>query len=160
MMGVGTFMRDQSGQMVVELAVCAPVMLALAIVCIDLMVYLGDCARFDRVASQEVAALACAPSGESYSVGSQAALIEAAVTESMGSADRLSCSVSATNGVDAGEAGEGLPIVSFGPQLATFTCTMTFTPWPFANGAFGVIPVELTHTRTYVVDPYRPGVVV
>lgn len=149
---------DESGQAVVELAVCMPVMLALVIICIDAMVYLGDCARFDRISAQQVAIAATAPAKGSYSLDGAASQTRASIAEAMGADGRLTLSVNASQDV-APNHDEGFPVASLAPRLCTFTCTMTSTPWPFRRGAFGADVFEVTHTRTYVVDPYRPGVV-
>lgn len=149
---------SESGQAVVELAVCMPVMLALVIICVDAMVYLGDCARFDRISAQQVAIAVTTPAKGSYSPDGAAAQARASIAEALGGGDRLTLSVAASQGA-APNPDEGFSIASLAPRLCTFTCTMTSTPWPFERGAFGANVFSVTHTRTYVVDPYRPGVV-
>ena len=54
---------DESGQMVVEMAVVAPVMIVVAIIAVNLMWFMEACARFDRLAPDIVVALAVSPAG-------------------------------------------------------------------------------------------------
>lgn len=150
---------SEVGQAAVELAVCLPVMLALAVISVDLLVYLGDCARFDRVSAQEVAVVATAPAGGSYSPEGSAASVKAAIAEGMGQPERLSYQVSVSQGMRTGEKDEGFSLISLAPQLTTYTCIMESSPWPLSHGLFGVEVSGLTHRRSYVVDPYRPGIV-
>ena len=49
------------------------------------------------------------------------------------------------------------------PLLTTYTCTLRYRPWPGSFVIAGVAfrpPVALRHTKTLVVDRFRPGVVV
>lgn len=152
--------KDESGQMVVELAVLAPVMLALLVVVVDLMVFLGDCARFDRVSAQAVLVAAAAPDGGSYSPAGAAGAVKAQIDGGMGDPQRLTCTVSISRGASSGVAVRGVPIASFSPTLFTCTCRMESRPWPLSHGLFGVQVAPIVHTRSYAIDPYQPGVVV
>ena len=150
---------SEAGQMVVELAVLAPVMLALLVIVVDLMVFLGDCARFDRVCAQAVVVAAAAPDGGSYSPANAAGAVKAQVDEGMGNPDRLTCTVSLARGASSGESNGAVAIASFSPTLFTCTCRMESRPWPLLHGMFGVEVAPIVHTRSYVIDPYQPGVV-
>jgi hypothetical protein len=53
-------------------------------------------------------------------------------------------------------------VLSLGPALTRFTCTLATRPWPSAFVMAGVryeAPLVLRHERTLVVDRYRSGVV-
>ena len=57
-------LREERGQAVVELACVVPVVLACALVAVNLGVYIERCARFDRVAPDMVLAHGIAPADE------------------------------------------------------------------------------------------------
>jgi hypothetical protein len=151
-------MTEAKGQMAMELLVVMPVVLVLAVIAIDMMVYLGDCARFDRVSSQHVLVHAASPSAVEYDASTMVSLMEADIIHSMDSVGRCEVAVSAGGGVfsTGSEAGS---LLSFVPQPQIFICTLSCVPWPFQNTLFGFTPPSFTHTRKYVVDPYRSGVV-
>ena len=85
--------------------------------------------------------------------------VVAAIAEGMGQPERLSYQVSVSQGMRTGEKDEGFSLISLAPQLTTYTCTMESSLWPLSHGLFGVEVSGLTHRRSYVVDPYRPGIV-
>ncbi|MGN0035445.1 MAG: hypothetical protein ACI364_06930 [Coriobacteriales bacterium] len=159
-MGVNAWLHaarhDERGQMAVELMVVLPVVVALVIVLVDCMVFLGDCARFDRVCCEAVRVHAASPDSSSYGTSSTLDAIRSSIEESMGRSERLACAVSCDGAVAAAAGGSTL---SFVPQPVVYTCTLEFTPWPLGSGAFGVSPHALSHEKRCVVDPYRPGVV-
>ena len=63
-MGVGAVLYEERAQATVEMAVVAPVLLALALIVYNVMVFAGAVARFDRVVPDIVLAHAVAPEGE------------------------------------------------------------------------------------------------
>lgn len=148
--------RDDRGQMTVELVCVMPVILVLVVIVCDLMVYLGDCARFDRLAPQAVLVHAASPGADEYGASTQAREIQGELSQAMEASGRCSVSVQ-VSGVLGATGGEG-SLLSFIPRPQSYACTLSCTPWPLQNGVFGFSPAQLTHTRTYVVDPYRPGV--
>jgi len=93
-MGVRRFLADERGQMAVEMAVLMPVVLALAIVATDLMVYLDASARFDRVAPEVVRVHACSPASSEYGVAAGVTGMQTDLAASMGESDHLEFSVS------------------------------------------------------------------
>ncbi len=153
---------DGRGQATVELAVCTPVLLALAVVTVDLMVFLGDCVQFDRVSAESVRVMAMAPSEGTYGDAGRDRAVCDQIAADMGEAGRLSFEVTSDDASDASDpAGPDVPaLLSMEPGLRRYTCTMRFVPWPLERGIFGVEVSGLEHVRTYVLDPYRPGVVV
>ena len=157
--GAARLLRDRSGQMAVELAVSIPVMLVLVVIACDLMVFLGDCARFDRVAPELVRQAAASP--ESDGANDIPGVVEAGLEDACGGEGRLDFRVVDEGGVIGhavgGAAGN---VISFAPQPHRYRVILEYTPWPLPRGAFGFSPAPITHERVYVVDPYRFGVVV
>lgn len=147
-----------SGQMAVEVMVVLPVVVALIIVVVDTMVYLGDCARFDRVAAEAVRVHAGSPSSAEYGVVDNAAEVRDEIEAAMPSSGHLSYAVTSQGALSAGVSGYG-GILSFIPQPQVYTCALVFSPWPFSHGAFGAHPLQITHRKSFAVDPYRPGVI-
>lgn len=56
----------ENGQMAVELAIVAPIILVVLVIVIDMLVFAGECARFDHVAPQRVLAQAASASMDGY----------------------------------------------------------------------------------------------
>ena len=124
------------GQMTIEFALLFPVMLMIALIACNSILFLSECASFDRIFRESVCVFAPSPASEE-------ALAQ------FNERDYLSCSVSASE--DQG-------------GLTTYTATLAFTPTIF--GAYPlrrVFDVELSpieHPITMSVDSYKPGVFV
>ena len=138
---------DKRGQMTIELAAALPVLLAVALVATNAMTFFGQCAVFDRAAHQAVRVHAAAPA---YGQGAatSCALAEADIKEALGASNvevNVTCSSAERN-------------------LERFTATLVFSPTLFGCGlrsqVFGVQMPVLTHVTEYVVDSYKPGVIV
>jgi hypothetical protein len=165
--GTAGVLHGRRGQMAVEMAVVMPVLLAVVGIAINLMVYLGDCARFDRVAAEAVRTQACSPGYGSYGSVSRAQDVQATIEQSFADAAYLSFAVEAHEsglgsggggaGGAGGAAGDEIGFSLF-PHQETFVCTMNYRSWGFGDSFFGVRFAGIPHTRIYVVDPYRPGV--
>lgn len=159
MRGGGWRRRAERGQMVVELAVVLPVCIVVALVVFNLCRFVEACATFDRVAPDAVIAQGVSPAGEQSSL-SAAGQVQSSIQSAL---DMSTCEVSVQlSGAPQDVAGPGIGF-SVSPLLTTFTCTLRYRPWPGSFVIAGVVfspPVALTHTRTLVVDRYRPGVVV
>lgn len=157
--GAAALVRDKEGQMVVELAVVTPVMLAVAIVVLNLLFFLEACARFDRVVPDVVMAVAVSPAGEDAEAGNRAHAVSVALAEAMGDARGVEVRVEEQSAWEAaGEGGVGFAIA---PHLTRYVCTLSYAPWPSSFTVAGVnagIPGRLEHMRTFMVDRYRPGV--
>ena len=149
----------EDGQMAVELAVLLPVVIVVALITYNLGRFVEACAAFDRVALDAVVAHGVAPAGEQSSLAA-ASEVQTCISEALAMS---SCDVK----VEAASRASASPLagISFpiSPLLTTYTCTLSYTPWPHSV-SFGPVsfrpPVRLTHTRTLVVDRFRPGVVV
>lgn len=154
--GVGA---EERAQATVEMAIVAPVLLVLALIVYNLMVFVSATARFDRVAPDMVLAHGVAPAGDETPVGpgTAALLVQAQLEEAMESYD-VEVEVTA-------EQGSGLEggLLSMMGSLRTYRCTMTYHPWPAAWSIAGVslgAPLKLEHVREVTVDLWKSGVVV
>lgn len=146
------------GQMTVELAVVAPVVIVIALVALNLMRYVEACAAFDQAALDAVVVHGVAPAGEQ----SQERAVEevrAAIELSLGDFPRCEVDVRAERVPSGGTSGS----FSVSPLLTRYVCSLSYRPWPLAARLPGVTfepPLALRHERSLVVDRYRPGVVV
>ncbi len=135
------------GQMTIEFALLFPVMLMIALIACNSILFLSECASFDRIFRESVCVFAPSPASEE-TTGQICAHIEDALAQ-FNERDYLSCNVSASE--DQG-------------GLTTYTATLAFTPTIF--GAYPlrrVFDVELSpieHPITMTVDSYKPGVFV
>ena len=136
---------DESGQMTVEMAVVFPVLVIVAAISVNAVLFFSECAQFDRLARQAVRVHATAPAyGESPDTCC------AAVEEELRSAfDRPYLQVSVTR-------------AATGLDFDEYTAVLEFSPTLFGMGlrdqVFGVSLPRLTHTVVYTVDTYKPGV--
>lgn len=136
---------NQAGQMTVELAVAFPVVVAVAVIAMNALLFLSECAAFDRVARDAVPVHATSPA---YGQGLEQsrAQVQAAIEEGQ---DRpyLQASVAVADG---------------GAGRVTFTATLEFYPTLFGLGlkshVFGVALPHLEHVASFTVDVYKPGV--
>jgi hypothetical protein len=148
--------RDE-GQMVVEMAVVAPVMIVMALVVFNLMSYVEAVARFDRVAPDAVLAVGVSPAGGGSSAADDVA---AALERAMAGVRGVSVTVELQTVWD--DVGTGLGF-TFAPHLTRFVCTMSYEPWPSSIAIAGIDaspPLRLAHERSFVVDRYKTAVVV
>lgn len=147
-MGIeGKRVVDSRGQMTIELAAALPVLLVVALLAANALTFFGQCAVFDRAAHQAVRVHAAAPA---YNQGSSAtcALVEADIRQALGVANvdvSVACSAA-------------------GRDLERYTATLSLSPTLFGYGlrshVFGVQMPHLTHVTEYVVDSYKPGVII
>ena len=137
--------RD-SGQMTIEMAVAMPALIAIAVIAVNVMTFFSECAVFDRVACDAVRVHATAPSYRQNPAQS-CSLVEQAVKSQL---DDPNLEVHVEHSVT-------------GADFNLFTATLEFHPTLFGRGlrseVFGVAMPHLTHRATYVVDSYKPGVV-
>ena len=138
--------RSTQGQMTVELAVTIPALIAVAVLVFNAMLFLENCAAFDRLAKDAVRVYTAAPA-HGQSAADSAALVQSALQQSF-SADYCDVNVQASS-------------VSWG--FTRYTATLRFTPTLFGRAFSGVVfstvlrPLE--HSTQLTVDPYKPGVV-
>lgn len=138
--------KKAKGQMTIEFVVAFPAMIAVAFVAINAVLFLSDCAAFDRAFRNAVCTYASSPSYEQGIDGS-CALVEAALGETF-DRENLQCRVSASGS-------EGDAVV--------FAGELRFEPTLFGrgrlSGAFGVSFPSLCHEERMAVSVYKPGVV-
>lgn len=132
---------DMRGQMTVEAAVVLPVMVALAFIVANALVFVGDCAAFDIVARDAIRLQA----DDGWEGSQGAAEVRVRIEEGL-SMEHESVEVACER------AGSG---------HVRYTAKISFSP-PFLRGAsvFGVSVPPLEHEVRFTVSPYRKGVVV
>ena len=139
-------LADERGQATVEFAVALPVLIIVATIAVNALLFFSNCASFDRVFSNAVRVHATSPaygSGESEARASIARTLSDAFPD-----DNLEVAVSTEDG---------------GLGHTTYTGTITFKPTLFGLGlkdsVFGVSLPRLSHSASLTVDPYKPGVI-
>lgn len=134
--------------MAIELAVCLPVLIITMVVALDCMVYMGQCARFDALAAQNVMALAVSPAHGAYSIDARKGAVQQALSQEFSTGG-------ASVGVEVSDAGAALA------SMSVFTCRLKVPPWPLSHGGASVfgtgVPLCMEHEYKVVVDPYTPG---
>lgn len=149
---------EERAQATVEMAVVVPVLLVLALIVYNIMLFVVATARFDRIAPDIVAAHAVSPSGEGDgSADDGVSVIESQIEGAMAGYD-VEIEVACTEG----GASSGDDLLTLIGGLRTYRCSMRMRPWPSSLSIAGVdlgAPVALAHHRDVTVDPWRPGVV-
>ena len=157
-MSACTTMREERAQATVEMAVVTPVLLVLALIVYNVMVFASAVARFDRVVPDIVLAHAVAPEGEGNESSIDAsATVQTQIQNAMEGYD-LQIEVSSEQGAATSDGG----LLPLSGSFRTYTCTMHYEPWPSSLSIAGLslgAPAQLSHERVVTVDPWRPGVV-
>lgn len=135
------------GQMTVEMVIALPVMLVVAIIAVNALLFFSECAAFDRLAKDAVRIHATAP-GYGEETSRCLANIQADLEESFDK-EYLHVSVSAQ--------GRELGHVRF---IAALDFTPTLFGRSFSGSVFGVSMPALHHETSLTISPYRPGVIV
>lgn len=135
-----------TGQMTVEFVVCFPVLLVVALIAVNSILFFSECASFDRDFRNSVCAYASSP-GHNQTVESSCEKIRESVVSNC-----------LKEGID-------ITVTSSGVEggLVEFSGELAFSPTLFGMGnltsVFGVQFPKLTHSKHLVVDVYKPGVV-
>lgn len=141
------------------MAIVTPVLIILALIVYNVMLFSSAVACFDRVAPDLVLAHGVSFSGEGGGTGASAAADEVSSVLSQAlDGYNVDIEVSAGGGGDADTAAQ----FSFVGQTLTYRCVMRYHPWPSGLSIAGVnlgAPAVLEHVREVTVDPWRPGVV-
>lgn len=147
MTAIRNSLADARGQMTIELAVALPVLLAVAFLAVNALTFFYQCAVFDRAANEAVRVHASSPG-----YGQVASQVCSAVSSDVQAA------------LDGRNVDVSMSCSPAGRDLERYTATLEFWPTLFGMGlrshVFGVSMPCLSHTVTYVVDSYKPGVVV
>lgn len=146
-MGVMRKLRSESGQMTIEVAVAFPVLIAVAVIAANVMTFFSECAVFDRVAREAVRVYAAAPAA-GQTVDQSVSLVQQSIRSQL---DEPNLEVEVSHGMT-------------GPDLDEYTASLEFYPTLFGMGlrsqVFGVQLPHLTHSVDYVIDSYKPGVII
>lgn len=137
----------ERGQMTVELAMAFPVLVAVAVVAVNALLFFSECAAFDNAFREAVRVHAASPAC-GQGVEQSAAQVEAALTSAFDRPfERASVAVR-------GDAG----------GHTAFEGTLELSPTLFGLGlkseVFGLTLPSLAHRTEMVVDCYKPGVLV
>jgi len=130
---------------------------------LNVLGYLNVCARFDRIAADAVRSQATSPGygqeGSALAVSRVRDVIETSFQSSTGSGFPSEVAISVTMVGFGGESAGSGNGVSFSmlSRLERYDCRITYQPWPFSQIVFLQF-FELTHTRSYTVDSFNPGV--
>lgn len=138
--------KNASGQVTVEAMVALPVVIAVAVITVNALVLLGECAAFDRLARDAVRAQATAPAyGES--TASCAARVEGELAARF----------------DAAYESVSVRTEGRSPGYVRFVARLEFRPnlfgRPFSGSAFGVQLAPIAHETALTIDPYKPGAI-
>lgn len=138
--------KGTSGQMTIELAAAIPVMIAVAVISTNAMLFFSECAAFDGVACEAVRVHATSP-GFGQSQGDALYRVSQAVASQF---DKPYT----TTSVSCERVGLG---------MVRYTARLEFAPTLFGMGfrseVFGVALPRMSHSVEYVIDPYKPGVI-
>lgn len=138
-------MQRQAGQMTIEFVVCLPVLIIVAAIAVNALSFFGICAAFDNNFRDIVRTNATSPA-YGQDVYASAGIVEAQVNKTIAE-ENASASVQARE-VSGGHV-EFSGVVSFAPTLFGFG---------LKDEVLGVSLPRITHTETFVVDCYKPGV--
>lgn len=135
------------GQMTVEFALAFPVMVIVAVIAVNALLFFADCAQFDRVARDAVRIHGSSP-GYGQSLDESIGLVAEAIETSLDT-ERLEVSVSAD--------GRSLGHTRF---TATLRSAPSFFGLNLKSSVFGVALPALEHSVSMTIDSYKPGVLV
>lgn len=141
-------LTDTSGQMTVDLVVSLPVLIVVALIAVNVLFMLSQCASFDRVARDAVRVVAASPTYE-QSLEQSAAQIKQVIENAFSEGNTTSFSVSAIDGY---------------AGVSHFDIMLEYHPTLFGMGLrtslWGIPLPTVKHTIQVAVDPYKPGVVI
>ena len=141
-MSIRMRLREERAQATVEMAVVTPVLLVLALIVYNVMIFAGAVARFDRVVPDIVLAHAVASEGEGDESSADAsATVQTQILNAMEGYD-LQIEVSSEQGAEASDGG----LLSLSGTFRTYTCTMHYEPWPTSLSIAGV-PSYIVYAR-------------
>lgn len=155
---------EERAQATVELAVVAPVLVVLALISYNMMVFMSATARFDRVAPDIVLAHgSSSPTSESDGGAETWDVADAVAGELERAMEgyEVDIEVEVSEGGQGGlDGSEALGLVG---SLRDFNCVMRYRPWPQGWSIAGVelgAPLFMEHERHVTIDPWRSGVIV
>ena len=131
-----TLLREERAQAVVEMAVVTPVLIIVALIVYNVMLFTAASARFDRIAPDIVIAHGVSPSGDAVvDVGASAATVASALEEAMASYP-VTVEVEASGGGE--EADTIFSLVGRSVYLSLCDAPAPVAKWSFhSRGEFG-----------------------
>lgn len=133
-------LQDEHGQMTIELALLFPILIVIAVIAMNALLFFGECASFDRVARNAVRILVASPQSEAQPAA-LTAQVEAAVRQETG-LDDVKCTM---NGSASG--------------INTYSVSCSFAPTLFGMGLrseiWGIPLPKLAHTTQLALDTYN-----
>lgn len=139
--------RNRVGQMTIEAMITLPVFITVAIIAINVLMFLGDCAAFDRLSRDAVRSVATAPAYHETAQDA-AAQIENDLNQSF-----------ASNHTAVHVLVEGRS-----PGYLSYIAVLEFRPSLFGHALnstiFGVSLPSVEHRATLTIDPYKPGAII
>ncbi len=148
--------RNETGQMAVELAALVPVVIVVSLIVFNLCRFCMLCATFDRTSMDAVVALGTTCGGSGNNIVSVQE-VEQAIGRSLGNSRACEVRVAVESASPQAFGSLGLA-----PSHVRYRCELVYRPWPTALTVAGVsmgTPIALTHERCLVVDRYKSGVV-
>ncbi len=155
---------EEGAQATVELAVVAPVLVVLALITYNMMVFVSATARFDRVAPDIVLAHGSSPSASEPDAGAGTGGVADAVAAELECAmEGYEVEIEVEVSEEGQGGGDGAASLGLTGSLRDVTCAMRYRPWPQGWSIAGVelgAPLFLEHERRITIDPWRSGVIV
>lgn len=139
--------RSESGQMTVEFVIAFPVMMIIAVIAINSVLFFSECASFDRLARQAICVYGSAPG-----YGETSGHVSARVQQELQGQFFHDW--------------EKVQVSSLGrsPGHVTYTAQLELTPTlfgrSFSGHVFGVSLLPLKHQVSMTIDPYKPGAII
>ena len=137
--------HEECGQMTIELMAVIPVAVAIAVIAVNVLVFFGDCASFDRVARNAIRVYATSPTYGMQAGQSQAGIANAVREELTSAFEKVDVSHE-----------------DMGGGLTRYVATLDYAPNLFGMGmrdsVLGVQLPHLKHSTSLVVDAYKAGV--
>ncbi|MGN0301810.1 MAG: TadE/TadG family type IV pilus assembly protein [Anaerotardibacter sp.] len=137
--------RKSSGQMTIEFVVVFPVLIVIALIGTNAILFLSECASFDRVFRQTVCLYGASPGYEQDSSQTIAKISHELQENFSHDFETVSVSSKATSG-----------------GLTTYEGQIELTPTLFGSGplssVFGVDFPKIKHVSQITIDVYKPGI--
>jgi hypothetical protein len=148
---------NKSGTASLELAVLIPIILSVAVISINLLVFMGDCAKFDRISAEAVRVYGISPGYGEYGSDSCSKKIRLAIKEAFGGVDRIQIEVKNSDSKGEFSNGGNVGTFSFNPLHREYSCKMISKPWLLPDGLFGIRFSGPVHEKSFVVSPFKAG---
>jgi hypothetical protein len=148
-------LRDDSGQQMVEMALVTPVFLLALLVVVNAMLFMSECARFDRVAAEATRSAVNTPTGK----------IDGVLTRQLNTG--MGYDVKNPLGFRVSARHRDLYGQVFADHME-ITCRLEWTPWPsprtvsfpaLGGGAQVTLPTNLVREKSLVIDHFLPAAI-